>query len=522
MKRLALAVTLLASTVLAACGGGGSEPAPPPPTGGFSNASLHGRYAFTMSGTDVNGFFARVGSITADGQGNITDGIEDVVTGAAASTLPFMPSTYQIQANGRGTIQLFNSTTPANQPLVFSITLNSTSQGLIVQTDGIATASGNFVLQNTAAFSTAAISGGYVFDFSGEALDNLSQPGPDSIVGQFEANGGGGITSGVLDENFEGGLSGPTTFSNGTFTMDATNGSTFGRGTVTLGATGLTYIYYIVDGTRLKMIEASDSALTLGDAVAQTGNVPTTNAAFTGNFAFLTAGASGSGTLTQAGRFTSGGSGALTGIVVADNDNGNFQTAPKGSISAATYAIDPAYPGTGRGTITFTDSSLGTFEYIVYMNSATRGVIQNVVNERVADGTISAQAAGPFTTASFAGNYALNWSGISENSDLGIQGEEDYVGQLVFSSASSNNVSGALDFNAFSSNQGVFLNKTITGNGLTINGDGTQANDLSVKVNTSPAATLNFKAFVVDQNNIYVVSSDDNRSTAGVIISQSQ
>jgi len=153
---------------------------------------------------------------------------------------------------------------------------------------------------------------------------------------------------------------------------------------------------------------------------------------------------------------------------------------------------------------------------------STNGVIQNNSDQRVADGTISAQAAGPFTNGSEAGNYALNWSGVSYNSSLQVQGEEDYVGQMVLSSATSNNVSGALDFNAFSSNQGIFLNKTISGNGLTINGDGTLANDMSVKVNTSPAATLNFKAFVVNQNTIYVVSSDNNRSTAGIITSQSQ
>lgn len=521
MKKFSLALTLVISAALAACGGGGSSPTPPPPVGGFTNASLSGYYAFSMSGTDsaTGDFFARIGSIHADGNGNITDGVEDVVTDVAASTLAFTASTYSIQADGRGTISLFNSTTPANQPLVFSITLNSSSQGLIVQTDGLATASGNFSLQNTGTFSTASINGGYVFDFSGEALDGNSLLGPDSIVGQFQANGAGGISSGVYDENFEAGASGPTTFSTGTFVMDPTNGATYGRGTATFA--GFTYFYYIVDGSRIRFIESSANALTLGDAIAQTGNVPSTLAAFTGNFAMTEAGASSSGTDTQGGRFTADGTGGLTSVVLADNDNGNFQTVPKGSISAATYTIDSNFPGTGRGTVSFTDSSLGTHEYIIYMNSATHGVIQDNSDQRVGDGTIAAQAAGPFTNGSLAGKFAFNWSGINFNTSTQAQGEEDYVGQLVLASGSSNNVTGATDFNSFSSNQGVFLNKTVTGT-LTVNADGTQANDLMIKVNTSPAATIDFKAFVVDQNTIFVVCSDSDRSEVGIITGQSQ
>ena len=74
------AVTILAGT-LVACGGGGSSVAPPPPAGGFTNASLTGQYAFSMSGVDLNGaYIARVGSFTADGKGTITGGLEDLLS----------------------------------------------------------------------------------------------------------------------------------------------------------------------------------------------------------------------------------------------------------------------------------------------------------------------------------------------------------------------------------------------------------------------------------------------------------
>ena len=67
--KLFLSVVILAASIAAACGGGGSTtPPPPPPVGKFSNASLKGQYAYSMSGEDLNGaFIARVGSFSADG-----------------------------------------------------------------------------------------------------------------------------------------------------------------------------------------------------------------------------------------------------------------------------------------------------------------------------------------------------------------------------------------------------------------------------------------------------------------------
>ena len=196
MNRLCLALTLAAAVFAAACGGGGSTPAPPPPTGNFSNSSLNGQYAFAMSGSDAitGSFFARVGSFTADGNGNITGGIEDVNTALnGPQTLAFTASTYTVQADGRGVINLSNAT----GTLSFSITILSPTKGLIVETDLNATASGTFLLQSSSSFNAAGISGNYVFDFSG--LD----PGgaPDSIVGQFVSTGSGSLSSGLLDAN---------------------------------------------------------------------------------------------------------------------------------------------------------------------------------------------------------------------------------------------------------------------------------------------------------------------------------
>ena len=160
MNRPVLLVAVLLASLTAACGNGGTigiAPLPPPPTGNFSNASLKGQYSFLMSGTELcsgsSSFFTRAGSFAADGSGHITGGLEDINVCTGVFTLQFNNSTYSITADGRGTLSLTNSSGTTN----YSITLSSTTQGVIVQTDVNSTASGSFQRQNAAAFSNPAI-----------------------------------------------------------------------------------------------------------------------------------------------------------------------------------------------------------------------------------------------------------------------------------------------------------------------------------------------------------------------------
>ena len=524
LPRVFLCASLLVSLGLAACGGSGTAPVPPPPTGNFSNANLKGQYAFSMSGSDVNGeFLARVGSFTADGSGAITTGIEDVNTATSGQQLlPYSGGSYSVQADGRGTISLTNATGTVS----FSITLLSASQGIIVETDPttnlIATASGTFIKQDPNSFATAGLSGNYVFDFSGLDFSGNTFGVPDSIVGQFVSNGNGGIASGLLDENDNAALVSAAPFTSATYQLDSTNGPLFGRGTVTFTANGtnFNYAFYIVSGTRARMIEINSTALTIGDAIAQT-SVPATNTNFNGNFAFLMSGSGTGGAITRIGRFSANGSGGLTNIAADTNDTGTTAKVPDGSLSATTYSIDTNFPGTGRGIVTFTDSKLGTFQFVMYLSSSSGGVLQDISANNVADGTLALQTGGAFTNATLAGDFGIGFSGVSSNSSTQAIGEEDYVGHITLSGAASNNVTGAADFTEFSSNQGEFLNVLITGNGLTVGGDGTTSsgsrNALALRFNTAPSSTLNFVPYIVNSQTMFVAGTDSNRVIAGTV-----
>lgn len=524
-----LAVAVLAG-YLAGCGGGSGNVTPPPPAGNFSNASLTGQYAFSMSGVEaVSGAYAaEIGSIAADGKGHITAGLADVLnlgSGAVASLVTFSGGTYQIQANGRGIITLSVS---GGGSLQLSVTLTSSSGGLLVETDGTASTSGNLNLQTPLEFSGNAIKGNYVFDFSGVSFAGASVA-PSSLIGQFAADGNGNVTGGTADANSgSSGPSGAVALAASTYQMDTNgNGTNFGRGMMTLD--GRTYAYYIVDNTRIKFLEEDSLGGAEGEALLQTGAIPTQNSQFAGSFVFLTGGfvAVGNfGPSARLGRFTADGAGGIGTISFDENNNGKYvHIAQSSGITNANYAIDTDHAGSGRGTFTFTNSSAGTVSYVFYLytqDSVLRALIQDVSGGIVGDGRMLTQAAGPFTPGSVAGNYAFNWSGVQLISPSPFA--EDFVGQYVETNATSSNMSGTADYDELGLNSvgnGVILNAGIAGT-LTVSGDGTQNNTFKIAVGGTSPFTINFTTYFADNGTMLVVCSDGTRTTAGVATQQTQ
>jgi len=533
MKRIFLASSLALGLYAAACGGGNSTSTPTPtptptPQGTYSLASLNGTYAFSMSGTDNTAglSISRIGSFHADGQGNITMAIEDVNDGGSFSTFNFTAapaSNYTMSSDGRGVLTLshpdvVNPSVADN--FTFSIALDSTSSGLMIETDGSSTMSGNFRLQSiSSTFATA-----YAFDVSGVDLGNQTSA---SFIGQFTTNGVNGVTGGEMDVNDGASPTGASTLQPGTITLDATNFSNFGRGTMTLNTTlnsqmlNLSYVFYVVDGSHLVLVENDTVAATSGSAIAQTA-VPATVAAFPGSFVFAVGGAAISqglfGGLARAGRFTSDANGNITNLSVDEDFSGGVNAFPKGGgFSNVTLTIDAA--GTGRGTLNFTDVTRNQpFQYVFYMASVTQGFIQDDSPNVVADGSITAQS-GTFTASSMAGSYAINWSGVN----LANGFEEDFVGVIPVSSASSNNISGGvLDFTELGDGK-IFTGIPVNGL-LTLQGDGTlggaQGNAFQLTTSPAPSTTFNFRAYVVNANTIILVGVDSARVVIGTAVRQ--
>jgi hypothetical protein len=524
MRRGTLLLALFVAAFDAGCSSGGSTTLPPPPPLGFSNASLKGQYAFLMTGQAGDGsFLARIGTFVADGSGGISGGTELVRTASnGLQQLTFSTSNYQVQSDGRGAINLTNLT----GTISFSLTLTSTGGGYIAETDGISGASGTFELQDTSAFTTSALSGPFVFDNTGLDGDTQNGPFPDSIVGQIVLNAGT-VSSGVYDENDGAVASGPTAITSGTYSIsDATNG----LGSLFINNT-FQYAFVIVNGQKFHMIEipaqGATVPITIGTANAQSAP-PSTTAAFSNAFVFLAAGSGTTSPDFKVGRFTADGNGNLGSIAMDEKLVGSSVTQiPKGTLSAMTYTVDPNFSGSGRVAISFLDSSNNQpYQFIAYMASATQGFVQDNSPGIVGDGQILAQTGAPFSNGSVAADYGFNWSGVSTNNTTGVTAEEDFVGHVTVSSATSSNVTGAMDFSELNSNQGAFHDSALNGT-LTINGDGTTSsgNRSTLKVtaagtNGGPSSTFNFSLYPVNASTMFVVSTDTDQSTGGAFTKQ--
>jgi hypothetical protein len=514
-KFFVLGVLLLAGFA-AACGGG-SNVTPPPPVGGFSNASLSGTYAFTASGEDSNGgpiFVA--GSFQADGAGNISAGIADISDPTSGNSTPVFnaapASTYTVSANGKGVLTLAN----ANGSFVFTITLTSISGGLLIETDGNATMSGSFKLQNI----TTNFAQSYAFDVSG--LD-LAISSSESIIGQFNTNGSS-ITGGSLDDNDDATQSGAVTISPGTIVFDPTTGAQFGRGQLTLSAvlngnlSNLIFEFYVVDGSHINLVEVDANKSTVGTATAQS-NVPINVSQFPGSFVLATGGGafnSGNlGPLTRVARYAADANGVLSNVALDQNFSGGPSTFPGSgsSITAGTVTIDGS--GSGRGTVVFTDSKSGfQFIYIFYLFSATQGYIQDNSVNTVADGSLNAQSANSLLSSTIQGNYAFNWSGSNANGAGG--NEEDFVG--VFTQPSTPAFTGGVvDFAELGAGK-IFLGIAFTGT-FTINGDGTgggaNANTLQIVTQQAVSGKFNFHVYATSPGNFIIVGVDTGRVVIG-------
>jgi hypothetical protein len=355
-----------------------------------------------------------------------------------------------------------------------------------------------------AAFSDLAITGGYVFEFAGIT----ATLNPESVIGRFDAVGGGVITSGLFDSNVAGTPSGQQSFPAGAFHQLDTNGDgiNFGRGTANIA--GHNFAFYIVDASRLKLLGTDPAEAFSGEAFAQQ-NISFTAASLNSGFAFLLGGSSSTGPIATAGRFTADGAGNLTSIFLDENDSGRVTLLPsQGGTVTGTYTVDAIG---GGGTATWKDTNAGTFSFIFYLISPTNAVFQETDSKITSDGTLLAQTAGPVSPATLAGDFAFVWSGVSTD-------EEDFVGQLKLTSASGNNATGIMDFNEFAAGQ-QFFNIQFDGP-LTIVPPGTGPNTLVATTTLPSPTTFTFTAYAVDSNNVFLVGVDKTRVIAGSVVRQ--
>ncbi|HEV2987786.1 MAG TPA: hypothetical protein VG759_05050 [Candidatus Angelobacter sp.] len=477
LRRFFLALSMLVLIVLAGCGGGGVQLASRP-MGPFSPSSLSGMYAVSLTGVNSFGFFAFAASFQADGNGHIVSGVEDVNSGSGVFTNVALNGTYTLGPDGRGVANINSGV--ANITLDF--VMLSTKRALVVRFNNNATASGSLDLQDSSAFSNAAVQGAFAFNLSGIDVGGHAF----STVGNIAPDGAGNITSGVQDLNDSGTIATNQALT-GSYNVA---GSANGRGSVTLTTSvgTLTFAAYVVNANQLKLIELDNTPVLAGDVFRQQG--PFSNATLSGPSAFTLGGANSVGApLVVGGVMSADGAGNITSGAEDINNNGAVS---QNLALTGTYAI----AANGRGTLTL-NSSAGTLQLALYPSMGGQMLLE-IDNGATSSGAAFAQQGAPFSSGSVQGTYGLNLTGANGGTEI------DSIAQ--FSADGAGNLTGALDLN----------NNGALSNGLALNSSYTvAANGRGTAALKSSAGTQNIIFYVVNNSRVLLIETDANPVSVG-------
>ncbi|MGC2108338.1 MAG: hypothetical protein WA655_02405 [Candidatus Korobacteraceae bacterium] len=233
----------------------------------FTGSNFSGNYVISISDNTAAGVSYTLMEFKAS-SGSAANGAYDVNDTGAVSTSS-LSGAYSLSGNGyiNGTFNVSSGALP------FSMYLVSPTQAYYLDLRTNAVGGGNVYAQASAVTSNADWAGSYATKQFGYFVTNIgiSPANSTSVSGQISANGNGSL-AGTLDFND------PTNvFQNqtlqGTYNV-GTNAP--GRMTVTIttgenGGTGTTrtYIGYIVDQTRVQLLEVDPGLTGSGDAIRQ-------------------------------------------------------------------------------------------------------------------------------------------------------------------------------------------------------------------------------------------------------------
>ncbi len=398
-----------------------------------------GNYVFSMRGTDSdNSFYSVSGVFTVASDGlTISGGEQDFVDYYYVANDTSLTGTIASPGDAAGNVTITLQTGDANinpssnsgaggqETLV--ATMASSSNALIAENDAWASSNGTLDFQAattlpTTACATTPTPCGYAFvlaglDPSGDPLaigGVLTEDGNGTISGTnsiFDANDSGNTTDGPL---FPG-----ETFGASTVTVPDTNG----RFEFELAPTDTTdfndsinLVGYIVDGSRIRLVETTDTFVgtTGGTALSQgsnTGQFSSSSIYSNGTGNSYVVGLTGSdtaGVLQVAGLLTAG-STSFTGFIDFNDLTGSETTIPD-PITSETYTVastgDVTIPGITDGTTTF------NLQLYLDGNGNALAISMDTGDVLVGRGYQQTAPTDGFVAGNFSGTYAMSADGV--------------------------------------------------------------------------------------------------------------
>jgi hypothetical protein len=371
--------------------------------GSGNEAALNGQYAFLVKGAGATtGYNAIIGSFAADGNGNITSGLQDVNRSIAVVTGLTLKGSYSVGSDNRGCLRLTNSN---GGTLVFRIALGTFSGGTAAQGAMTAFIDNNGQAQRLTGvlkqqdLTAPAFNGTYAFGWEGMDSSGYRM----AAAGIITSDGGGNLTNTSFDINDNGSTA---TFTGGSGSYNLPSGAPGGRGTLQIiipigGGSSVTAndVLYVVSASDafFMSIDPNDAShpILIGEAKLQTGPFSTSMLASGSGYVFWTAGidSSNGASITTIGQaqFTTN-----TGVATVTADSNDYGVeGPEGS-AQATFTVDSS----GRTTIT----GLGPNAPIVYMVDSTQGFAVGG-SGTVAFGYVQQQTLSSFSTSTISGQF---------------------------------------------------------------------------------------------------------------------
>ncbi len=493
-----------------------------------SNSNLMGQYAFYISGFDLSGdAYAAAGSVTLDGNGNVTTGEEDLNSTDPAFTAAVegdsLTGTYTVNGDGQGTMTLTATNNNGTDTLVgnsgvqtLSFVVVNSNHLLIAEFDASYTSSGSMDLQTASAF-TSGVSGNFAL-----AAGGFIGGAPAAFGGVYTANAGTITGTGTADEDING-----TTTIGGSLSGSVTGADANGRGTLTLttpSGSGV-FTYYIVGTEALYFTEVDTGTVMIGQSFGQGSG--TFSTASLGSAAVLDqpSAFTAIGAANMVGQFGVSGS-ALTGVV-----DYNINGLVDGQTPNPTTITQPPTPSTFSGTLTLPSTGYGNNSVTISGTSdfATFGIFAidpalNIVDPNnssggggalmveldsgtLGTGFIVPQTATALTTINEADGYTAIVEILSPDEYL------DSTGQFVYSTSAFSGTANVNDFNLAASppadteNTAVAISGVITADTTNV---GRYTSVVTLPVIGGGNATNNRVAYVANGNLAVGIDTDSN------------
>jgi hypothetical protein len=459
-------------------------------TATFNNSSLQGNYVLSLRGIGSDGppFYA-LGALSADGNGNITGGEEDLnAANSGYSHTTSVTGSYTIGPDGRGTLNLSSSLGSFSYAIALRASKNA---GLNEMDKAVFNATGSLEAQ---ANGVATPSGNYAFGFNGTS----AACGALNSIGVFGWNSG--AMSGVQDANCAGAITQSHALSGSYGSADG-----LGRGTGSFSAnTGASnFVYYVVSASHYRFLCPDNGSPFLGSADLQTQSSFAASD-FNGNYVIASS-ASSPGALAGSLALIGAAGGNIPGGYMDINSTGAFNS----------YNLTGAYSLSPNGYVNGTLNTPGaTFPFSMYLASPTQSYYLDLRTSISGGGTAYAQNVTLVTSGAlaWAGSYTVEQFGYYTGGGVISPGNTTTVGGQI-SSNGGGALSGTLDINDPS---GIFPGLPLQGSysmGVDILGRG------SAKITTSDG-TRNYVIYIVDQNRVEMLETDSSITASGDSILQ--